>query len=118
MPFVTAELSQGSRAADRSEPAVIVSGSFDLQLSAANATALETNRMGRDNRPLSQLRLSLCGDLVASERLSVFNHLPIGPASPPPYIRSSVHISRCLVQGTGLRLITFWLTAAKHGRRD
>ena len=62
----------------RRQPLVI---SVDLLLSAADAEALEANQMRRGDSPLSHLRLSLFGDVVLSDRLTLFHQLPIEPSS-------------------------------------
>lgn len=58
-----------------------MSVTFDLLLSAADAEALEADRMRRGDSPLSHLRLNLFGDVVLSDRLTLFNQLPIDPSA-------------------------------------
>ena len=75
------------------EPAVFVSGTFDLLLSVADSEALDANRMRRADSPLSHLRMSLFGDVVVSDRLTLFNQLPIDPSSRAPlgtFLRSYI----------------------------
>ncbi|MDA0336863.1 MAG: hypothetical protein O2782_16995 [bacterium] len=56
-------------------------GTVDLQLSASDWRALEGNQQRRGNSPYSHTKLNLFADIVANERLTVFNHLTLDPSA-------------------------------------
>ena len=88
-------------------PEIFVSGTFDLLLSAADAEALEANQMRRGDSPLSHLRLSLFGDVVLSDRLTLFNQLPIETSSRATvgtYLRSYIHYRLFETDGADLHI--------------
>ena len=103
--FSTCPPLAGADAADA--PEIFVSGTFDLLLSAADAEALEANRMRRGDSPLSNLRLNLFGDVVLSHRLTLFNQLPIDPsgrATLGTYLRSYIRYRLFETEGADLHV--------------
>jgi len=56
-------------------------GTVDLQLSSSSGRALAVNRQRRGNSPFSHINLSLFTDIVARDRLTVFNHLVVDPSA-------------------------------------
>ena len=78
--LVVAGISTSSRASNGTEPVVFVSGTFDISLSDAGEDARHANLQRRSDSPFSHLRLNLLADVVAGERLTLFNQLPIDPS--------------------------------------
>lgn len=56
-------------------------GTVDLQVSAGSDRAFALNRQRRGNSPFSHITLNLFTDIVASDRLTVFNHVVVDPSA-------------------------------------
>ncbi len=53
----------------------------DLQLSASSGRALDVNRQRHSNSPFNHISLNLFTDIVAGDRLTVFNHVLVDPSA-------------------------------------
>ena len=103
--FSTCPPNAGADGADA--PEIFVSGTFDLLMSAADTEALEANQMRRGDSPLSHVRLSLFGDVVLSDRLTLFNQLPIdlsARATLGTYLRSYIRYRLFETEGADLHV--------------
>lgn len=80
---------------------------MDLQLSASSDRALAMNRQRRGNSAFSHITLNLFTDIVASDRLTVFNHVVVDPSahvSINSFLRTWVRYSAVVSDGFDLLL--------------
>jgi hypothetical protein len=86
---------------------VFAYGTVDLRLSVNDRQALEGNRQRRGNSPFSHINLNLFADIVANERLTVFNHVLVDPAAATSigsFLRSWVRYTAVVRPGFDLHL--------------
>lgn len=79
----------------------------DLLLSTDSKRALEVNRQRRGNSPFSHINLNLFADVVAGDRLTVFNHLVVDPsarASIGTFLRTWARYSAVVREGFDLHI--------------